>query len=238
MLAEGLWVVSRRGDDDRVDEYAGDLHRLRREEPVGRDPLDLGKNDAAGVPHRLGDGQHLHGERLTLHRDVAFLVRGRAPDQADVDRERREVQVLLGVDLEHPHQVIPRAAVHLAALEPRVDERPESHLGDRARLVRGDVAEQVGDHAERKAVRLDAVLDREPAQRRSEPPVPADRPAHHALAGEVVQAAGRPVALTGAEDEREVPRAARPGEAGLEGDRELLRHTNADEAADRDRVAV
>ncbi|MCB4824104.1 hypothetical protein [Roseicella aerolata] len=50
----------------------------------------------------------------------------------------------------------------------RIDEGVEADARDRARLARGDVAEEMGDDALRQVVGLDPVLEGEALQLRAE----------------------------------------------------------------------
>ena len=92
-LGEGLRVVLGAGHHDAVDEDAGDLHFARVEHVCGGDALHLDQHDATGVLHGLGDGQHLDGEGLALHGDVALRVRGGSAQEGDVDRKGGEEEV-------------------------------------------------------------------------------------------------------------------------------------------------
>ena len=113
-------------------------------------------------------------QRLALHRDVAVGIGGRAADHADVDRERPVEQVLLAVERHQRDEVVGGRGVDLAAAEARIDERAEPDARQVSRLARGDVAEQVRDHALRQVVGLDLVADRERLQLGHETPMAAD----------------------------------------------------------------
>ena len=74
-------------------------------------------------------------------------------------------------------EVFGGAGVELAAAVARIDEGAEADAGDVAGAARGDVAEQMRDHALRQIVGLDLVGDGELLQLRRETPMAAD----HAL---------------------------------------------------------
>ena len=88
-LGERLHVIlGLLGDDDAVDQDAGDLHLPRVERAALGDALDLDDDEAARVARRHGDRQRLQRQRLALHGDVAVAVGGGAAHDGDVDRER------------------------------------------------------------------------------------------------------------------------------------------------------
>ena len=74
--------------------------------------------------------------------------------------------------------------------------------------VRGDVAEEVGDHALRQVVGLDLVGDGELLQLRHKAPMAADDASDQPLMREVIEPAILAVALAGGIDQREVRRLA------------------------------
>ena len=106
-LGERLHVVlGLLGDDDAVDEDAGDLHLPRIERAALGDALDLRDDDAARVARRHRDREAFERERLALHRDVAVGIGGGAAHDADVDRERAVEQVLLAVERHQRDEVL------------------------------------------------------------------------------------------------------------------------------------
>ena len=80
-------------------------------------------------------------------------------------------------------------------------------MGEGSGLARGDVPEQVADHALRQIVALDLVGQDELLQLRHQPPVTADHPRDESLVSEVIEAAFAAVSLPRGIDEREVARA-------------------------------
>ena len=112
-----------------------------------------------------------------------------------------------------------------------IDEGVQPDPGDQTRPVRCRLPEQVRDDALRQAVRLHLVLQRQPAQRRHQTPVPADDPGDQALVGQVVQPLLPSVALPRGVDQGEPSR--RPGlhEATLERRGERLGEPDSHESA-------
>ena len=97
---ERLPVMFWLGHDDAVDEDARYLDLPRVERTAFSDPFHLHDDDAAGVARRHRDRQHFEGERLLFHRDVAVGIGGRAPNDADIDREGAIEEKFLAVDLD------------------------------------------------------------------------------------------------------------------------------------------
>ena len=246
-LAERLHVVFRLlGDDDAIDEDPGNLHLPRVERSALGDAFDLRDDDAAGVARGHRDREALERQRLALHRDVAVGIGGGAADHADVDRERAVEEVFLVAERHQRDQIFGGGGVDLAAAEARIDERAQPHAREVSRLARGNVAEQMRDHALRQVVGLDLVAYGERLQLGHEAPVSADHALHEARVTQVVEPALLAVALAGRVDERQVARTAhavrivlrRLDEAVLERDRDVLGEADADEARRGDRVAV
>ena len=86
------------GDDDAIDQNAGNLHVLRADRAGLDDALDLRDDDAAIVVRGHGLGEHVQRQRLLLHADVAGRVGAGAADEGHVDLRRRVEQPLLAVD--------------------------------------------------------------------------------------------------------------------------------------------
>ena len=234
----GLAVVLRLGDHDAVDERAGDQHALRGQRAGDGDALDLDDDDAVGVVRGHGGGGGVELQRLALHGGVAARVGGGGAQEGDVDREGAVEQPLLAVDLEEADDVLGGAFVDAAALLAGVDEGAQADLGQHAGLGAGDLAVELGDDAERQVVGLDAVLDRHPGELRHQRPVAADAALDQAVMGEAVEAAVAAIAWGGGEDQRQVAGVAGGEEALLQGDEEFVRGADADEAGDRDGVAI
>ena len=171
-------------------------------------------------------------------REVARGVGGGGADEGDVDRERLVEQPLLAVELDQPDQLLGGGAVDLAAVLARVDEGAQAHLGEGAGLAGGDVAVEVRDHALRQVVGLDPVLDREPADLRDQPPMPADHALEQPVMAEPVEPLLLAVALPGREQQGQVARLAGRDEAPLQPDQQIVRRADADEARGAERVAA
>ena len=115
-------------------------------------------------------------------------------------------QAFLAAERDQLDQVFGRARIEFAAAIARIDEGAEPDGRDMAGAMRGNVAEQMGDHALRQIIGLDLVLEGELLQLRREPPMAADHPLDEPLMGEVIEPAVLAVALTGGIDEGEVLR--------------------------------
>jgi len=173
-----------------------------------------------------------------LHGDVAALVGGGAAHEADVDGEGMVEEPLPSAEFDDLDQVLGRLRIELPAAVPRVDVSPQADVRDDPRLPGGDGAEEVGDDSLGPVVRLDPVLDRELPQARAETPVAAHDALDEALVGEVVDAPALSVTLSGGVDDGEVARPLLGDEPRLDGRRQRLRVTGADEAAAGDRGTI
>src|SRR5262245_24721045 len=229
-----------------VDQDSGDSDLPRVQRTAVSDALHLGDHEPARVARRHGDREHFERECFPLHRDVAVGVGGGAADDADIDRERLVEEVLLAANLHELDEIFGRALVELPAAEARVGESAESHPTQMAGFARGDVTEEMRDHALRQVVGLDLVADGEGLQLWHEPPMPADHPLDEPRLRKMVEPPVLAVSLAGGIDEGEVLGLAEireqlvlAGEGELfERDRDLLGEADADEAAGRDRVAA
>lgn len=150
-LREGLHVVvAIHHRNDVVDQVSRDLHVLGDFAAPSRDLLHLHDDLAPGVSHRRGDRERLERERLPLHGHVPVAIGRRAAQNSHVDRERLVREEGLAVELHPLHEVLPlgpRPPVHLATLVNRIDEGVEANVGNGPRLLGGDVAVEVRDHA-------------------------------------------------------------------------------------------
>ena len=201
--AVGLAVVLRLAQHHAIHQHAGHLHLARVERAGLGQPLHLRDDEAARVLRRHGGREVVEGESLALHGDVAGGIRRRAADQRDVHREGLVVQPGLAAELDHADEILPGHGIELAALEPRIHEGAQTHLGDVARRVRGDLPVEVRDHAERQVVGLDPPLDRHGAELRHERPVAADDALDEARDRQPVEAALLAVARRGGEHQAE-----------------------------------
>ena len=137
----------------------GNLDRFRRQRAPLRHALHLHDDEAAAALRGLRHRQHLAEDRLLLHGDVAVLVRGRAAQEADVDRERLVEQELLAPERHELDEVLGRAPALAAAAVARVDEGVEPGLRQEARPSGRDLARQLRQRALRQRVALDLVRD-------------------------------------------------------------------------------
>jgi hypothetical protein len=104
-----------------------------------------------------------------------------------------------------PTWIVACACIDLATAVARVDERAQTDAAEGPGLARGDVAEQMRDHALRQVVGLDLAGHRQRLQFRHQPPVPSDHPLDEPGVAEVIQSAFAPVALPGGIDQRQPP---------------------------------
>ena len=176
---------------------------------MSADALDLHDDEAVGVLCRHRQREIVERQRLALHGDVAAQVGGGAAEQRHRDGERFVEQPFLVIDLHHPHQVVGSAAVDLAALLARIDERAQPHLGQRAGPVSGDVAKQLAQRSERQVVGLDASFHRHRRELGHESPVPADRALDQSVPREAIQPAILAVPGCGGEYQRQIARRRR-----------------------------
>ena len=231
---------------DAIDQHARHFYLTRIERAAFGNALDLRDHDAAGIARGHGDGKRFQRQRFLLHRQIAVGVAGRSPDDADIDRESLVEQIFLAVDFHQTDDVILRLLVELAAAVARIDESAEADARDMAGPVRGDVAEQVRDHALRQIIGLDLIVDRELLQLRHQAPVAADDFAHEPLVRKMVQSTLLAVALACRIDQCQVARmskrrsfgATRGNESLLDGNCDFFGEADADEASGRQRVAI
>ena len=119
LVAKVCRCCSGGGDHDAVDQDARHLHLLGRQRAGGRQPLDLGDDEALARLGRHRDRQVVEDQRLALHADIAVGVGGGAADDRDVDRDRLVEQPLPAVDLHHPDEIGCADQVQLAAAQAR-----------------------------------------------------------------------------------------------------------------------
>ena len=120
-------VVLGLGDDDAVDQDAGDLDLARMERAALGDALDLHDHHAAASCARPSRSTALSS--VSASRSIVMLPSGSAVVprmMRDVDRERLVEQVLLAADRHQRHQVVGGAGVELAAAVARIDEGAEA----------------------------------------------------------------------------------------------------------------
>ena len=169
---------------------------------------------------------------------VAVLVGVAGPQEHHVDGESLVEQQLLALDVDDLHQVLLGAVIQLAAAVAGVCEGVQAHGGDGADVVGGDIPVHVGDDALGQVIGLDLVGQGQVAQLGCPVPVAADDTLHHALMAVVVAAGAVPVALTGREEQRQVPGVPRLQKPLFQSLGQRLRAGAAHKSAGGDGVAV
>ena len=120
-------VVGLFGDDDMVDQNAGNLDLAWVERTALGNAFDLDDHRPAGIMRSHGNRHRLQRQRFLLHGHVAVRIGGGAADDADIDRERTVEKVFLAIDLFEFDEVALGDLVDLAAAEARIHECPEAN---------------------------------------------------------------------------------------------------------------
>ncbi len=235
---EGLVVVLRRRHDDAIDQHARYLDLARVQFAARDGAFDLHDDQTTRVVRGHRHRQRFLGQRFALHRHVAVRVGRAAAHQRDVDRKGLVEEEVLAVDLHAPHQIVSGGRVDLAAAVQRIDEGVQPDPRELARPVRGDVAEQLRDHALRQIPGLDLIRHRQRLQSRHQAPMAADHAPYQPGVAEVVEPAVLAIALAGGVDQCEVARRAAIEEALFDRDGEVFGEADADEAGGGQRGAV
>jgi hypothetical protein len=115
----GLDVIGGVGDDEAIDQNAGDLYLARIERIAGGDALDLDAHKTARVFRRHRHGEIVQRQRLALHGDIARRIGGRPAQQRDIVRKGFVAKPLLVIDPHQLDEVFGLAFVELAALQAR-----------------------------------------------------------------------------------------------------------------------
>ena len=210
-------------DNDVVDKHAWDLDLALGERAAQRQALDLDDDRGAEPTGRLCGGQHLAGDCLLLHGDIAILIRRRTAQEYDVERERLEAQPLLAVDGDELDKVLPRRRALAGAELARVDEGVKSCPSDEARPSGRYLARHLRDHALRKRVGLDPIVADELDQGRGVDQRARDASAQHAGMPEVRRALQLAISDADRVNEAKVPRRTGLEEAGLDRLQDRLR---------------
>ncbi len=129
----GLLVLVQIGHDDGVDEDGRDADIPRVERPCFGDPLHLADHVTAARLGGHGELEDLEIHGLALGGDVAGGIGRGAANDRHVDRKPPVEQPLFVAARRELHEVVDRGAVHLAALDPRVDERSDADGGQQTR---------------------------------------------------------------------------------------------------------
>jgi hypothetical protein len=228
----------RPGHHHAIHQDAGNFDLARVQAAALGQAFDLDDDHTAGIPGGHGDGQGFQGQGFPLHGDVTVGIGGGTAHDGDVDGEGFVEQVLLAVDFHDAHQILGGAVVDLAAAESRVDEGAQPHPRQVAGLVRGDIAEQMGDHTLRQVIGVDPAIDGQLLKLGHQPPMAADDLAHKALVAEMVQSPFLAVALAGGIDQGEVAGRFGLQEALFQRHGDAFGKADADEAAGGDGIAV
>ena len=182
-------MIFRLGQHHAIHQHAGNLHLARIEHAVSADALHLHDDETIGVLRGHRQRKIVERQRLAFHGDVAAQVGGGAAEQRHRDGKGFVEKPFLVIDLHDAHQFVGGAVVDLATLLAGIDECTQSHLGQRARPVSGDVAEQLAQGSQRQVVGLDAAFHRHRGEFGHESPMPADRALDQAIPGEAIQPA-------------------------------------------------
>ena len=236
--AEALHVFLLRADDDRIHINTRNRHQLRIERAALHDLFDLHDDLAARVLARLRHRGHVQRADLAVYGAVAVFVAVGSAQEYDIDREALIQQALLPLDVDDLDQILLGHIVELAAAVARVGKGLEADVGDRANVVRRDIAVHMRNNALRQVVRLDLVGQRQLSQTGRAVPVAANDALYHALVAVVVAAGAVAVALAGREEQRQIVRMAGLQKALFQRLGQGLRTGAGDEAAGGDRVAV
>ena len=206
--------------------------------PPLRHALHLHDDKAAAALRGLRHRQHLAEDRLLFHGDVAVLVRGRAAQEAGVDRERLVEQKLLAPERHELDEVLARAPALPAAAVARVDEGVEPGPRQEPRPSGRDLARQLRQRALRQRVALDHVGDGKVRDLRRVDEGAADDALQEAVVSEMAGAEVAAVAEPDRVDRGDAARLAGREEAAFDRGHQRLRHgVAAARAADQDRVA-
>ena len=243
---EGLPVVLGPRHDHAIHQNTRNLDLTWVEAAGFGYPLDLRNDNAAGIACRHGNRQRFQRQRLFLHGQVAIGIGCRGTDDADMDREGLIGEAFFATERDPLDQFLGGSRVELAAAVERVNEGVHSHGRDMRRPMRGNIAEEVGDHPLRQVIGLDMIADRELLERRHETPMPANHSLDHADVTEVIEALVLAVPLSCRIDQRQISGvslcqrviAAAVEKPFFECDGDFLGKADADKAASGDSVAI
>ena len=176
---------------------SGYFHQLGVQRSVFDNPFYLNNDLAAAIMYSLCDGGCLNGRNLVAHDNVAVFIRIGTADKADVQRDRLVEELFLTEDFHNLYQILFGNIIELAALQTGVRKGVQTHMGNGADPVPGNVAIELRESSLREVVALDLVLQNQFPQLRHHVPVPADDASGHSLVGKMVGAAAVPVSLGG-----------------------------------------
>ena len=236
--ADGLLVVLRPGHHHIVHIDAGDLDQSGVQAARPDHLLHLDHHHAAAVLHGLGHRGGLQGGDFLLQGHVAALVGTGPPQEGHADGESGIKEVLLPLDGDALHQVLCSDAVDLAAAVLGIDEGPQAHRRDGARLVGGDVPEKMAQGALGEVVALDLIAHGHLPKGGHRGPVAGDEALEQALVGVVLPAAAVLIALGAGVDVGEVSGVARLQEAPLHRLVQCLRDAAGHKAAGGEGIPI
>jgi hypothetical protein len=205
-VVRGVGLRLRGVEHHVIDQDPGNLDVTRRQRAAFGEPLHLHDDEAAGAPRRLRARQHLAGNRLLLHGDVAVLVRGGAAQKDDVERQRLEAQPFLAVDRHQLDEILLGARALAPAELARIDEGVQPGLGDEAGAAARHLPHQLRQHALRQRVGLDLVVAGEVDQHRRVDQRAGHAALEHARVGKARGALLRPVADADHMDQTKIAR--------------------------------
>ena len=204
--------------------------------------IHLGQHQSAAVMGGSGHLVLLQQEGLLFHADVPIGIGGAALDDADIQRERREKELLLPGQLHQLHHFLaafPGLLVHAAAIPPRVHKGPEPHRGQYPRLFPGDGPHHVGhdplrSHKQRKIPCADVGVNGI-----GQAEIAAQKPGEHPPVRKMIDAPAAAIAAQARHiHQPQVTGVALPQEALLHLTQDILRQRKADKAIHRHRHAV
>jgi hypothetical protein len=133
---------------------------MRRQRSTLGEPFDLGDDHSAVVVGGKRLIEDAERGAFVFRGEVAELVRGRCPDDRDVDRDGPEVQPFPAIEVDHFDDLLGGPGVHATAIPARVHEGVLADFGENTRLPDRRRAMQLEQDPRRDVVGLDrAVLD-------------------------------------------------------------------------------
>src|SRR5258705_3211841 len=121
-------MVFRLGDDDAINQYAGNFHMPRIERTRGCDPFYLGDYEAPAILGRCCECKVIEGQGLLFHRDVATSVGSCPADDCDINRKSLVEKPLLAVDLQQSHQLFGGPFIEFPTTVAGIDKGPQTYF--------------------------------------------------------------------------------------------------------------
>ncbi len=141
LAIEGLGVQMGRGDDDGIDEDAGEADIFGIAGVIGDGAFDLSDDDAAVAFGGLGHGEDFTDQGFVLHGDIAVGIGRGAADEGHMDGEGLVEQHLVAFDFDEADEVFGGDGVDASAAMAGVDEGTESDFGEHSGISGGNFAE-------------------------------------------------------------------------------------------------